>query len=498
MVLSYNPLDSYDWVLLTLVAADLISHQTSRYISQTFLITGAIILLFASILAVMFQMFRSHFRYVERIAFVDSVTGEMNNAAFQVACSDLLQAAPPNTYTVVLLNLKNFKLINEEFGTSQGDDILRHIMRVLTRHIADGELATRAHADSFFLCLKEKDAAVIQQRLHEIILDINAFNQNRQEPYYLTVQQGAYTVDDPKLEVTIIQDRATTACRTRSAVEDGFCIFYDIAFTKRLQKEQELNGLFGKSLQNGDFQVFLQPKVWAASGRTGGAEALVRWIHPQRGMIYPSDFIPLFEKSGKICRLDLYIFEEVCRTLRRWLDTGAEPFSISVNLSRQHFRSADCLIPFYKIAQKYRSPPKTIELELTESIFFDDSSIQNIKLQIQKMHAMGFLCSLDDFGMGYSSLGLLMEFDVDVIKLDRGFFLNIQQVKARKTIASILNLARELGACTVAEGIETSEQVEFLQKVNCDLIQGYFYSKPLPIPEFEKWTQNQLKHPLLP
>ena len=111
---------------------------------------------------------------------------------------------------------------------------------------------------------------------------------------------------------------------------------------------------------------------------------------------------------------------------------------------------------------------------------------------------MGFLCSLDDFGIGYSSLGLLMEFDVDVIKLDRGFFLNIQQVKARKTIASILNLARELGACTVAEGIETSEQVEFLQKVNCDLIQGYFYSKPLPIPEFEKWTQNQLKHPLLP
>lgn len=193
-------------------------------------------------------------------------------------------------------------------------------------------------------------------------------------------------------------------------------MFYDAAFTQRLQKERDLNALFEGSLENGDFQVYLQPKVWVENGSLGGAEALVRWNHPRRGMIYPSDFIPLFEKNGKICRLDFYVFEEVCRAIHRWARNGMRLFPVSVNLSRQHFDDPEVLLKFKDIADRYEIPAGLLELELTESIFFDDQRIENVKHQIRKMHRLGFRCSLDDFGAGYSSLGLLMEFDVDAVQ----------------------------------------------------------------------------------
>ncbi len=491
LILSYDPLESYEWTLLTLVPANLISYQLNIYTFENLIIIAGIILLFFMILFVMFKTFRKHFRQMEKAAFIDRLTGAMNNTAFQISAAGLLQNAPPNTYAVVLLHLKNFKLINEGFGSAEGDLTLCHMMRVLSRHVSSGELAAHADADQFFLCLKESNPDVIRQRIKAMSDEINAFNQALEEPYYLILQPGAYVVDDPALEITVIQDRAHTACRDRSPFQDGQCIFYDTAVTRQLQKERELNDLFEYSLQNGDFKLYLQPKVRLDSNQVGGAEALVRWQHPQRGMIYPSDFIPLFEKNGKICRIDLFIFEEVCKTLRRWLDCGAETFPVSINLSRQHFQRTDCLEPFYEIAQQYRIPRGLIEMELTESIFFDDQGIAQVKEQIRRMHEMGFLCSLDDFGAGYSSLGLLMEFDVDVIKLDRRFFLDVESAKAQKVIVSIIQLSKEIGVHIVAEGIETGEQLRFLRQIGCDQVQGYIFSKPLPTPEFEQWLNSR-------
>lgn len=311
-----------------------------------------------------------------------------------------------------------------------------------------------------------------------------------QEP--LTIQPGVYLVEDVSLDVTVMQDRARTACGARTGEQDGQCIFYHAALTRNLLEEQELTAMFPGSLEHGDFQVFLQPKVWIENGRLGGAEALVRWHHPQRGVIYPSDFIPLFEKNGRIRELDLFIFEEVCKTISRWAEEEMELFPVSVNLSRQHFKDENALTPFADIARRYAIPSGIIELELTESIFFDDQGIENVKRQIDAMHAMGFLCSLDDFGAGYSSLGLLMEFDVDVIKLDRRFFLNVERKKTRDVVGgAVVELAGKLGVQTVAEGIETQRQLEFVRDARCDLIQGYLYAKPLPIPEFEEWMKNR-------
>lgn len=233
--------------------------------------------------------------------------------------------------------------------------------------------------------------------------------------------------------------------------------------------------------------MYLQPKILLEGEKIGGAEALIRWCHPQWGMIYPSDFIPVFEQSGKICRLDLYVFEEVCALLARWNADGKMLLPISVNLSRQHFKEANFLQEFADIAKRYGIPAGTIELELTESVFFEDQMLEVVKGGISQMHELGFLCSLDDFGAGFSSLGLLKEFDVDTVKLDRRFFKNIEEKKAQEVVICIVELAKRLGIHTVAEGIETKEQLKFLREAGCDLLQGYLYAKPMPIQEFEVW-----------
>ena len=492
LVLSYDELEPYGWILLTLVPADLITGDTDRYVTRTFLITAGIIIVFALSLLIVTNTFRSHRKVLERIAFEDAITGGMSNAAFQLRCKEMLQKASPGTYTVISLNIKDFKLINENFGSPSGDATLRYVGEVLKRNLKADELCARGEADNFFLCLKESDRNRIQSRMERILEDVNSFNKNREEPYFLTISQGAYLVEQPSMDIMLIQDRAKTACRTQRYQSQQTVTYYDSAITRQLQKEHELSDLFRNSIQNHDFQVYLQPKVCPYSGRIMGAEALVRWQHPKRGMIYPSEFIPLFERNGNICCLDNYMFEEVCALIARWIKNKQPVIPISVNLSRQHFKNPDLLPHLSEIARKYLVPDGVIELELTESVFFDDGRIEIVKGNIKTMHQLGFLCSLDDFGTGYSSLGLLKEFDIDTIKLDRKFAQDITNPKSQHILACIMELTKNLNIKTVAEGIETQEQLDCLKGLHCDLIQGYLYSKPLPIPEFEQWAVSRL------
>lgn len=492
LILSYNNLEPYDWVLLTLVPADLITGDTDRYVTRTFLITAGIIMVFALSLFIITNTFRNHRKVLERIAFEDTVTGGMSNAAFQLRCKEMLQKAPAGTYTLIALNMKDFKLINENFGSPSGDATLRYIGQVLKRNLKEDELCARGEADNFFLCLKESDRNRIQSRMDRILEDVNSFNQNREEPYYLAISQGAYLVDQPSMEITLIQDRAKTACFQQRYHAQQPVVYYDSEITRKLQREHELNDLFDISIQNHDFKVYLQPKVCPYSSRLLGAEALVRWQHPKQGMIYPSEFIPLFEKNGNICRLDNYMFEEVCILIERWIENHKPVIPISVNLSRQHFKNPELLPHLSDIARKHQIPDGMIELELTESVFFDDKRIEIVKDNIKTMHQLGFLCSLDDFGTGFSSLGLLKEFDIDTIKLDRKFAQDITNPKSRHILACIMELTKNLNIKTVAEGIETQEQLNVLKELHCDLIQGYLYAKPLPVAEFEQWAQNHL------
>lgn len=491
LILSYNILKSYDWVLLTLVPADLISYETDRYVIQTFAIVAGTILLFLFFLLILLFIYRNNRRRLEYIAFVDAVTGGMNNAAFCLKLRETLKNARRNEYTVAVINIRNFKMINESFGTHEGDRTLHYCMQILRKNVKEGEIAARGNADDFFLCLKEGNRNIVAARLQEIVREINSFNENLENPYHLSFRQGAYLIDEPDLDSIIIQDRVMTACMNQQEFGENSCVFYDICFTQKMKQEHELNAMFRGALENGDFKVYFQPKVSLEDEKTAGAEALVRWQHPEEGMISPGDFIPLFEKNGNICRLDCYVFEEVCRTIDRWRREGRKLFPVSVNLSRQHFKRNDFLNQFADVAAKYRIPEGLLELELTESIFFDDNSIAMVRESINRMHELGFKCSLDDFGSGFSSLGLLKEFDVDTIKLDRLFFLDMSKPKAEDVVECLIDLAGRLKVKTVAEGIETQEQIDFLKQIHCDMVQGFFYSRPLRAEEFEEWADRR-------
>lgn len=491
LILSYNILKSYDWVLLTLVPADLISYETDRYVIQTFAIVAGTIFLFLFFLLILLFIYRNNRRRLEYIAFVDAVTGGMNNAAFCLKLRETLKNARRNEYTVAVINIRNFKMINESFGTHEGDRTLHYCMQILRKNVKEGEIAARGNADDFFLCLKEGNRNIVAARLQEIVREINSFNENLENPYHLSFRQGAYLIDEPDLDSTIIQDRVMTACMNQQEFGENSCVFYDICFTQKMKQEHELNAMFRGALENGDFKVYFQPKVSLEDEKTAGAEALVRWQHPEEGMISPGDFIPLFEKNGNICRLDCYVFEEVCRTIDRWRREGRKLFPVSVNLSRQHFKRNDFLNQFADVAAKYRIPEGLLELELTESIFFDDNSIAMVRESINRMHELGFKCSLDDFGSGFSSLGLLKEFDVDTIKLDRRFFLDMSKPKAEDVVECLIDLAGRLKVKTVAEGIETQEQIDFLKQIHCDMVQGFFCSPPLRAEEFEEWADRR-------
>lgn len=488
LVLAYQPLHINDWVLLTLVPADLISEHANLYAARSYLIVGGIVLVFILLLLFVVRFYRRSRKKLEEIAFTDSLTGGMNNTAFQLACKRLTEHAAPGTYTVVLLNIKGFKLINEKYGIDGGNDILRHVYSGIKQHIQSGELAARGEADRFFLCLKEQEPERVQARLDEMIQTINTPTEDGKSYESLTILQGACPVTEPELEIAIIQDRARTACQLR---EEARCVFYSAEFTQRMKREKELDALFDKAIVNRDFRVFLQPKVYAANGKVGGAEALIRWIDPERGMIYPSDFIPLFERNGKIVKLDFYVFEEVCKLLHDWNAEGRACIPVSVNLSRVHFKTPDFLSALSAMKEQYQIPDGLIEFELTESIFFDEQQIELVKNAIVQMHSYGFLCSLDDFGVGFSSLGLLKEFAVDAIKLDRKFFGDIANSKSQIIIESFVRLAEKLGIHVVAEGIETPEQLTFLREIGCEMIQGYIYAKPLPMAEFEAWCETR-------
>ena len=246
------------------------------------------------------------------------------------------------------------------------------------------------------------------------------------------------------------------------------------------------------ALARHEFECYLQPKDGLRSRNIEGAEALIRWNSKDFGFISPGDFIPIAEKNGFVVELDFFILEEVCRTMRRWIDDGKKPVVISVNQSRLHLNYDDYIWRLREIVDKYDIPYEYIELELTESVFAENA--EKLLKVMHKLHEIGFKLSLDDFGSGYSSLNMLKDMPVDVVKIDKEFFSDtMNSQKGRAVITTVVDLAKNLDMDVISEGVETREQVEFLTEIHCAMVQGYYFAKPLPISEFEKLWFDDLE-----
>ena len=294
---------------------------------------------------------------------------------------------------------------------------------------------------------------------------------------------GIYLVEDVTIPINLMCDRATLAARTVKGNAMNFCAFYDEQYRAEIIKNTEIERDMNAAISHKQFLMYLQPKYNLVTGKICGAEVLARWKHPVKGLIQPNDFIPLFERNGFILRLDEYMWEEACKTLARWRDEGRKLVPLSVNISRYHIQHNDLVGAWKRLIKKYRIPTSYLTLEITETFFYDSKDLYEVLEQLQ---AMGFLLEVDDFGAGYSSLNMIRQIPVDTIKIDKDFLdKKLSTEKGKIVISHTIAMAKDLKLGVIAEGVETKEHVDFLKSSSCDVAQGFFFAKPMPVKEFE-------------
>ncbi|MEG2687398.1 MAG: EAL domain-containing protein, partial [Christensenellaceae bacterium] len=345
----------------------------------------------------------------------------------------------------------------------------------------------RISSDNFAVLSRYENKEMLEERICSIfdqMMTSQTFSAAK--PYELVFSCGIYVIDDPTLPLNLINDRANIARLTIKNNHAASFAFYDHAMNKQLLEEKAITDRMQFALDNHEFIVYLQPKFDLKTTKVVGAEALVRWNHPEKGLISPMSFIPLFEKNGFVTQIDLFVFEEVCRILKDWAQKGLPLMKISVNCSRIHLKTPNFLEEYRRIAAKYNIPLNMLEIELTESAVFED--VETLSNIIHEIHSIGFGCSMDDFGSGYSSLNQIRKISVDTLKLDRIFFQpdTVDFERTESVVGSIISMAKALHMCTVAEGIEERKQVDMLKNLKCDYIQGFYFAKPMPVVDFEK------------
>lgn len=485
LLMSYDFLGINDWMLLTLIPQQLLSKGIEKYLIRYLLIFGLTAL--AAILTFVYIMrsYRHSLTKIRTISLTDTLTGGKNNLAFRLEGEHLLLEHPRQPYAILFLNIRNFKRYNERFGVKRGNQLLLQIYRILNSCLRKGELLTRASGDHFYLLLECSCEESVQSRLSVLLVRLEkklteAFSIDRSQ-----LALGAYLIQKSDPDFLILQDRAKIASTYQKANES--CRFYDEALSAQISREQRLNDSFADAIQNHEFKLYLQPKICLRQDQICGGEVLVRWEHPEYGLLFPNDFIPLFERNGKICELDFYMFEETCRLMADWISRGCA-IPLSVNLSRMHLASSDLTFPEHlrRIKEQYQIPDGMIELELTESLMIEYRDISLVATVIDRIREAGFPVSIDDFGFGYSSLALLKDLNVNTIKLDRQFFLR-ENEKCWIVVRQLISLAHELRIKVVAEGVEVQAQADKLHEFGCDQIQGYVYAKPMSLSEFRDW-----------
>lgn len=482
-------LDVGDWMILVFVPDKLGSEESSVYLQRYLLIVGASALVFLGILFYLSINEKNNLKKIEKAAFSDPLTGGINGFAFKLQCAGILQENPQAAYGIVFFNLRNFKEINRQFGVESGNQTLRYFYKILLLHLKENERLTRSEMDHFFLFVNEETEEAIQSRIDQMLEDVNAFEGKNPYSFPLRLSQGACLVGNARENIQNYMDRAKIASGDHK--EGQPCKFYDEELNERLLRQKRLDETFQYSIEHECFEVYFQPKVSIEEGKPGGAEALVRWNHPEYGWLSPQEFIPMFEENGKICELDFYVFRQVCRQLANWHEELGCWLPVSVNLSRTHLRELrlEFVEYFKQVKQEYQIPDWMLEIELTESMAFGAEQMEMVALVIKRIRACGFCCSLDDFGFGYSSLAMMNQLEVDAIKLDRQFFIK-ENEKTWIIVSSFIHLAHELGMKVVAEGIEDKDQLDKLRNSDCDMVQGYIYSRPLPGEEFIQWYKN--------
>ncbi len=415
-------------------------------------------------------------RELEHYAYVDSVTGGDNYVYFKKKLADKMGPG-----MMVSVDLHSFKVVNSICGTAKGDEVIREAWKCIDRQLQVGDLAAHIHADHYVIYYADADEDEVTRRLkrltNRIIKRSTELGVPQQVPYF----GAAAWTSDKEIEQTY--NEATIARHEIKYRGDMNLAFFRPETAKRIQMEKQIVDDFDKAIQEHRYEVWYQPKYNPADNRLVGAEALVRWRDQKGNLVSPGIFIPLFEKNGLIHCLDEYVFRAVCQQQKHRFVTGQVMLPISVNLSRVSLYFQNVVERYSEIVKEIGIAPALVPIEITESAAVDSGAIDQLA---ERFCAAGFPLHIDDFGAGYSSLALLNTLHYDTLKLDKSLIDCIGNYSGDRLLEHTIALAKELGMHVTAEGVETAEQVDFLKKLDCDSIQGFYYSKPLPVSEFEK------------
>ena len=423
-------------------------------------------------------------------AYKDSVAKIGSMEKFRIDVEPILRSNSKTDYYMIAVDVDKFKLINDLFGYEEGDKVIAYLARVLQENAGNNSYVARPNADYFVVLKKAEKLQEIKDYLNTVFEIVEQDIEKHSNEYRLILKAGIYKVQDDDYVLSSIMDKADMSKSNIMVGHESAFTLYSEEMRQRTINNKKMENDMESALEDGEFKVYLQPQVDLKTKKIVSAEALVRWIHSERGMISPIEFIPLFEKNGFICKLDYFVWEESIKTLAKWREKNQIMVPISINLSRVDIQKNGFIESLLLLFEKYSISPKWIKAELTESV-----CLENDKIVMEKMNQLkefGLKIAIDDFGSGYSSLHLLKRMPIDILKIDKSFldYNEIMQEKDEIVIRDVVELGKHLHMQIITEGVETLEQSNFLENIGCDIAQGYYYGRPMPMDKFEQMLEK--------
>ena len=418
----------------------------------------------------------------------DVYTGLPNANGFIVAGNRFISQKVLHNYLAMYVNLKNFKYVNNRVGNKDGDLVIRAYVNEVSKALEADEVMARLGGDNFTFLIKKNRKEEFISLLSGVSVEVEC--EGELSRFVIEARIGIYDIEKDD-NMPHVMNCISSAISTAKRNDTGDVVIFNQEIINKIAREEKMGAGFAGAIANHEFLVYYQPKVNLANRQLCGGEALVRWQLGDR-LVMPGEFIPVFERDGKVCALDFYMLEHACEDIKEWLSKGIEPARISVNFSKRHLHDPDIAEKILAVIRKSGIDTKYIEIELTE--MSDYSDYDAFKALVAAMKNNGICTSIDDFGTGYSSLNLLSDFMFDVVKLDKSFIDNIDKSESKTdeiVIRNIVNMVNELNMSVIAEGVETVEQEEVLRKIGCTMVQGFLFDKPLCKCEFEKRLVNR-------
>ncbi|HBE8544605.1 TPA: EAL domain-containing protein [Clostridioides difficile] len=469
-----------DWNLIFSIPETVVFSNSKQIINRAVYAVLSIVLIFIAIIFYIIYIKKSNEKEILSLAYEDKVTYIGNQNKFYRECSKYLLDKPSLNYIIVYFDINNFKMINDTFGYEFGDNLLITIAKALKEELTEGEVYARLSSDYFaILCDYKNGRNKIIRKLDNIRSNIES---NLSIVFEISLCVGIYFVEEGEVDIQKAVNKANMARSVAKGKNINYAIYNEDVRNKLSEESMILDDIKIALVKN-QFEVYYQPKFSLVTGEMIGSEALIRWNHPEHGFISPAVFIPIAEKSKLILKIGRFVFERVCNDLYEWKKQGKKIVPVSVNLSRVELYQPDIVKFINKTIKMYNLSSDFIEIEITETVAINELNI--LKNVLNELRTYGFSISMDDFGTGYSSISCLRDMPIDILKLDKSFLGGIEHDERSRNIAkSIVSLAKSLDLVVIIEGVESKEQAELMKQFGCDLVQGFYFARPMPAKNF--------------